>query len=105
MIPSVWVPLLQMPLTSNGKIDRESLPAPDIHLKANKQYIAARTELEQVLADTWQELLGVDKIGIHDNFFELGGDSIITIQVVSRVRRKGYEFQVADIFTHQTIAK
>jgi acyl-CoA synthetase (AMP-forming)/AMP-acid ligase II/aryl carrier-like protein len=105
MIPSVWVPMLQMPLTSNGKIDRKSLPAPDAQLKSGNDYIAPRSPLEQVLADTWQELLGIDKIGIHDNFFESGGDSIISIQVVSRVRRKGYDFQVADIFTHQTIAK
>ena len=56
-------------------------------------------------AEIWQELLGVERVGIHDNFFELGGDSILTIQVVSRARRLGYELQPKDIFVHQTIAR
>ncbi|MGF7083050.1 condensation domain-containing protein, partial [Mucilaginibacter sp. UYCu711] len=66
-------------------------------------YVAPRNELEAQLATIWQELLGVDRVGIHDNFFELGGDSILTIQAVSRMRRAGYTFQVADIFNHQSI--
>jgi aryl carrier-like protein len=57
------------------------------------------------LAAVWQDLLGVDSIGIDDNFFELGGDSIITIQVVSRMKRSGYELYPRDLFLHQTIAK
>ena len=59
--------------------------------------------LEENLASIWKELLHVERVGIHDNFFELGGDSIITIQVVSRASRHGYELKPKDIFIHQTI--
>ncbi|WP_224999253.1 amino acid adenylation domain-containing protein, partial [Cesiribacter sp. SM1] len=67
-------------------------------------YVAPRTETEEKLAHIWQELLGVEKVGVEDNFFELGGDSIITIQLVSRARREGFTFQPRDVFEHQTIA-
>ena len=105
MIPSLWVPLQQIPLTSNGKVDRNALPGTDMHLSITHQYVMPRTTLEHTLVNIWQDLLGVEKIGIRDNFFELGGDSIITIQVVSRARQQGYVFKVADIFTHQNIEK
>ena len=68
-------------------------------------YEAPDSDLERVLAGIWEELLGVERVGIGDNFFELGGDSIITIQVVSRARRMGYELAPRDIFLHQTIRK
>ena len=105
MIPSLWVPLQQIPLTSNGKVDRNALPGTDMNLGITHQYVMPRTTLEHTLVNIWQDLLGIEKIGIRDNFFELGGDSIITIQVVSRARQQGYVFKVADIFTHQNIEK
>ncbi|MBO9204375.1 MULTISPECIES: phosphopantetheine-binding protein, partial [Niastella] len=71
----------------------------------NQTYRAPRNEAEQALAAIWQELLGVEQVGIDDNFFELGGDSIITIQVVSRARKQGYILQVSDLFSSQTIAQ
>ncbi|WP_344931045.1 condensation domain-containing protein, partial [Aquimarina addita] len=71
---------------------------------ATASYVAPRNDIEKQLAEIWQELLGVEKVGIHDNFFELGGDSIITIQVVSRLRRLGYYLQPRYLFEYQTIS-
>ncbi|WP_430909645.1 amino acid adenylation domain-containing protein, partial [Maribacter sp. 2-571] len=105
MVPRLWVFLEELPLTGNGKVDRKSLPDPGASLLSEREYAAPRNETEQRLTDIWQELLGVDKVGIQDNFFELGGDSIITIQVVSRARRLGYNLNPIDIFESQTISK
>ncbi|MFC5044315.1 amino acid adenylation domain-containing protein [Aquimarina hainanensis] len=104
MIPAIWVPLQKLPLTANGKLDKKALPDPDISTLLTSKYIAPETELEIELAQIWQELLGASQIGIEDNFFELGGDSIITIQLVSRIKRLGYTLKPKDIFEHQTIA-
>ncbi len=103
MVPGLWVELESIPLTPNGKLDRKALPDPDMTAQS-AGYTAPRNETEADLAQTWQELLGVEQIGIYDNFFELGGDSILTIQVVSRMRRLGYVLQPKDIFNHQEIA-
>ncbi|WP_430909721.1 amino acid adenylation domain-containing protein, partial [Maribacter sp. 2-571] len=105
MVPRLWVFLEELPLTRNGKVDRKSLPDPDVSEGSTVEYVAPSNETEQRLADIWQELLGVEKVGIYDNFFELGGDSIITIQVVSRARRSGYNLNPIDIFECQTIFK
>ena len=105
MIPLLFVELEKLPLTANGKVDKRALPEPDVNsLKAN-DYVAPRNETENTLIAIWQEVLRLDKIGVHDNFFELGGDSIITIQVVSRSRRSGYVLSPKDIFTCQTVAR
>jgi non-ribosomal peptide synthase protein (TIGR01720 family) len=105
MVPALWVPVESLPLTANGKVDKKALPEPNIAEKLSHQYLAPRNEFETILTAIWQELLQVDKVGIHDNFFELGGDSIITIQVVSRAKRSGYLLKPKDLFIHQTIAK
>jgi len=104
MIPAQWVMLQSMPLTPNGKADKKALPEPDITELIRNNYVAPRNEVEAGLALIWKSLLHADRVGINDNFFELGGDSIITIQVVSRARRQGYELKPKDIFLHQTIA-
>jgi amino acid adenylation domain-containing protein len=105
MVPVVWVELDQIPLTVNGKVDRRSLPEPDAGILSGVGYAAPRNKAERVLAGIWQDLLGVERVGIHDNFFELGGDSIITIQVVSRAKHAGYELGPGDIFRLQTIGE
>ncbi|RBL90135.1 non-ribosomal peptide synthase/polyketide synthase [Chitinophaga flava] len=104
MVPSLFIILDTMPLTPNGKVDKKALPEPDNTVFASEAYVAPANETEQQLADIWQSLLGVQQVGIYDNFFELGGDSIITIQVVSRARRAGYDLHPSDLFKHQTIA-
>ena len=98
MIPSVFIQMESLPLTANGKVDRNALPDPDATERLSDKYVAPRNDVERVLAAIWQQVLDIEQVGIHDNFFELGGDSIITIQVVSRARRSGYELQVGDIF-------
>ncbi|HYC28785.1 MAG TPA: condensation domain-containing protein, partial [Chitinophagaceae bacterium] len=105
MVPQVLIEMESLPLTANGKIDKKALPDPNMPGMLKDQYAAPRNEMEQTMVNIWQELLGIERIGIHDNFFELGGDSIVTIQVVSAARRSGYELQVGDLFEFQTIAK
>jgi amino acid adenylation domain-containing protein len=86
MIPSAFVLLDSLPLTPNGKVNRRVLPAPDeTRLEAAETYVAPRSEIEQTIAVVWQEILQIDKIGIHDNFFSLGGHSLIATQIVSRL--------------------
>jgi len=103
MVPALWVELERIPLTPNGKTDRKALPDPEI-TNIVSEYAAPRNETEAKLAAIWQELLGIGQVGIYDNFFELGGDSILTIQVVSRMRRSGYLMQPKDLFNYQEIA-
>ena len=105
MIPSQIIFLDKFPLTSNGKLDKKALPDPDASELTVSEYAAPRNETEENLAAIWKELLHAERVGINDNFFELGGDSIITIQVLSRARRLGYELKPKDIFIHQTISK
>jgi hypothetical protein len=101
MVPLIWVELESIPLTPNGKVDKRALPKPDLAEQNKDRYVAPITATEIDLTNIWQDLLGVNPIGIHDNFFELGGDSIMTIQLVSRAVRLGYRIQPKDIFIHQ----
>lgn len=106
MVPDQLIHLEQLPLTVNGKLDRKSLPQPDTNAP-NKDHEVPRNELEQKIRDIWSEVLGISQheIGIHDDFFKLGGDSIISIQLVSKIRRiLGLSISVKDIFSTKTIA-
>ncbi|HEX5705835.1 MAG TPA: non-ribosomal peptide synthetase, partial [Pyrinomonadaceae bacterium] len=86
MIPTAFVTLGKLPLTSNGKVDRRALPAPDTaHPELGNSYVAPRTALEEFVAHVWKEVLGVERVGISDNFFDLGGHSIKAMQVVARL--------------------
>ncbi|MEV0505417.1 condensation domain-containing protein, partial [Streptomyces spectabilis] len=105
MVPSVFVPLERLPLTPNGKADRRALPAPGPAHTATGPHVAPRTETERRVARIWGDVLGVDDVGAHDNFFLLGGDSILSMQVVSRLRRDGLHLATRDLFTHQTVAE
>jgi amino acid adenylation domain-containing protein/non-ribosomal peptide synthase protein (TIGR01720 family) len=104
MVPSAFIPLDILPLTANGKVDRQALPAPDGETKREDGYLEPRTEIEQTLAKIWQELLLKEQIGIDENFFEIGGDSILSIQVVSRAKNSGIQITAKQIFQNQTIA-
>lgn len=103
MIPSYFMQLPEMPLTPNGKIDRKALPEPDASQGRSKDYVGPRTELEQIVADVWQSVLQVERIGIHDNFFELGGHSLKATVVVARLQKQ-FEIGMNDIFEYQTVA-
>jgi len=103
MIPSAYVAISSWPLTANGKLDRKALPAPDVAAES-KRYAPPRTSSEQALAAIWEETLGVDRVGVHDNYFELGGDSILSIRIIARARKAGYELTPQQFFQCQTVA-
>jgi len=105
MIPTLFIALLAFPLTPNGKIDRQALPAPQAQRLSAEDYVAPRTPTEQLLADIWAEVLEVTPVSIHDNFFELGGDSILSIQVTSRANQNGIPLTPRLLFNHQSIAE
>ncbi|MEU5976535.1 amino acid adenylation domain-containing protein [Streptomyces sp. NPDC047315] len=102
MLPSAFVLLHELPLTRNGKVDRAALPAPaTLRTTAAR---APRDRTEALLCTAVADLLRLDSVGIDDNFFDLGGDSIVFIQLVSRMRDAGLLLSVRDVFTHQTVA-
>lgn len=105
MLPSSLTILEALPLTPSGKVDKKGLLNMEIDPPQSKSYTAPRNELELQLTNIWQDLLGIEQVSINDNFFELGGDSIITIQVVSRIRKLGYELRPGDIFQYQTVGQ
>ncbi|MFY8311360.1 pyoverdine non-ribosomal peptide synthetase PvdD, partial [Pseudomonas aeruginosa] len=86
MVPAHLMLLERMPLTVNGKLDRQALPQPDASL-SQQAYRAPGSELEQRIAAIWSEILGVERVGLDDNFFELGGHSLLATRVISRVRQ------------------
>ncbi|MDW8319484.1 MAG: condensation domain-containing protein, partial [Anaerolineae bacterium] len=108
MVPSLFVRLEVMPLTPNGKVDRNGLPAPDWSQRAAEEaYVPPRTPLERQVADIWAEVLSVsaERIGAHDNFFELGGHSLLATQLVSRLRKAfDIDLPLRHIFESPTVA-
>jgi NRPS condensation-like uncharacterized protein/acyl carrier protein len=87
MVPSAFVMLDALPLTSNGKVDRKALLPPDQRRPQIAQgFIEPRTDIEELVAQVWKEVLKLEKVGVQDNFFELGGHSLLATQVVSRLR-------------------
>jgi Condensation domain/AMP-binding enzyme/AMP-binding enzyme C-terminal domain/Phosphopantetheine attachment site len=107
MVPSVIVLLDQMPLTSDGKVNRRALPEPQATRRdIGEEFVAARTPVEEVMAGIWSEVLGLDRVGIHDNFFHLGGHSLLATRVVARLREAfGTPFPLRKIFEEPTIAR
>jgi amino acid adenylation domain-containing protein/non-ribosomal peptide synthase protein (TIGR01720 family) len=95
MLPSHYIQLESMPLTSNGKIDKKSLPDPEgIALSTGASYVAPKSMEEKILSDVWSDVLRREEISIKESFYNLGGDSIKSIQVVSRLKQKGYTLKV-----------
>ncbi|MGI8637814.1 MAG: thioesterase domain-containing protein, partial [Segetibacter sp.] len=106
MIPFSWVEMDEIPVTKNGKIDKRSLPNPDLSQIAVKDYVAPRNEVEEKLAQIWKDLLGAERVGIHDDFFELGGHSLLAMRLISAIRKKlNIEVRVNDVFIFPTIAE
>jgi len=106
MIPSAFVFLDRLPLTPNGKVDRRKLPEPENRYPGlETSFVSPRTELEKTIAKIWQELLRVEKVGLHDNFFDLGGHSLLMTQVISRVREAfQVELPIRTFFESPTVA-
>jgi non-ribosomal peptide synthase protein (TIGR01720 family) len=106
MVPTAFVVLEALPLTSHGKIDRQALPRPDPPQSLDAApFVAPRTLVESTLAGIWTEELGLERVGIHDNFFDLGGDSIRSMQIVARAHRVGLRLTPKLMFQYQTIAE
>ncbi|NDC22381.1 amino acid adenylation domain-containing protein, partial [bacterium] len=105
MIPSFFVFIDKIPLTSNGKIDRKALPTPDLSLRqVGDEYVAPQTTLQQELCAIWSEVLRIEKIGIYDNFFKLGGHSLLATQVISRIRHTyTIDLPLRALFEHPTL--
>lgn len=106
MVPATFVVLESFPLTANGKVDRNALPAPDTAKReVEADYVAPRNTVEESLAAIWTEVLRVEQVGIHDNFFGLGGDSILSIQIIARANQEGLQLTPRQMFQYQTIAE
>jgi amino acid adenylation domain-containing protein/non-ribosomal peptide synthase protein (TIGR01720 family) len=101
MIPSHFVWLGALPLTANGKIDRQALPEPTIAPIVSER---PHTEVEAKLIEIWSDLLGVP-VGVNSNFFELGGDSIRSLQAIAKANQAGFKLTPKQLFQHQTIAE
>jgi tyrocidine synthetase-3 len=101
MVPETFTQIDKIPWTLSDKLDRKALPEPKFELSDN--YVAPSNELEELLSKIWAEVLGLEKVGVNDNFFHIGGDSIISIQLVSKLRKAGITLQVKSIFAAPTI--
>jgi len=107
MIPAAFVQLQALPLTPNGKVDRRALPEPDHgRTAAERKYAAPRDAVEAELTRIWQEVLGVEPIGIEDHFFNLGGHSLLAARVATRAEKAfGRKVRLATVFMAPTIEK
>ncbi|WP_103866072.1 non-ribosomal peptide synthetase [Aquimarina sp. I32.4] len=106
MIPVFLIELKNFPLLSNGKIDKKSLPDPEIFHVAINTYVAPKNRLEEELVIIWKKLLKLEKIGIEDDFFQIGGNSLLAIRVVSAIRKNfQINLSIADLFKVSTICK
>jgi amino acid adenylation domain-containing protein len=105
MVPAAFVQLESWPLTRNGKLDRDVLPAPGNESRAAPAaYDAPRTAAERAVAQAWQDVLGAEGVGRGDDFFALGGDSMLSLDVLARLRLAGFEASVAVLYRHPRLA-
>ncbi|HKV10097.1 MAG TPA: amino acid adenylation domain-containing protein, partial [Thermoanaerobaculia bacterium] len=104
MVPAALVVLPELPLTPNGKVDLRALPEPDLSSR-EEGYEPPRNPVEEILAEIWAGLLGVERVGIRDNFFALGGHSLLATQVMSRIRKLlGADLPLRRLFERPTVA-
>lgn len=107
MVPSVFVILDTLPLTSSGKLDRRALPSPkNLPRQVEQAYRPPTAPMEEEIAGIWAKVLGVEPVGVNDNFFDLGGDSLVMTEVISQIRHKlQTELSFRDFFNNPTIAE
>ena len=104
MLPSVFVTLDTLPLTPNGKVDRKALPAANLDLTREREYIAPRTTLELQMTQIWSKVLNLNLVGVQDNFFELGGHSLLAVRLMSEIQRQFQKnLPLASLFQNPTI--
>ncbi|HEX3046203.1 MAG TPA: amino acid adenylation domain-containing protein [Bacillota bacterium] len=104
MIPAFLIQLEKMPLTPNGKINQKALPEPAENVDSGVPYVAPRNESETKLVRIWQEVLKIEKIGVHDEFFVLGGDSLKALKAATEAVNQNVPISISDIFKYKTIA-
>lgn len=103
MVPSAYVVLESLPLTENGKLDRAALPVPDGDAVLTRAYVPPIGEAEREIAEVWQQLLGIPRIGRHDHFFELGGHSLLVIRMIESLRQRGVKLDAKAAFLSPTL--
>jgi 2-polyprenyl-3-methyl-5-hydroxy-6-metoxy-1,4-benzoquinol methylase/acyl carrier protein len=104
MIPSAFILLDHLPLTPNGKLDRTALPPPDFGSDSTSRYEPSQGEVEVALAQIWEDLLRVPRIGRNDNFFELGGHSLVAMRLIAAIAaRLNLRIPVVTVFQHPTV--
>ncbi|MCP4567363.1 MAG: non-ribosomal peptide synthetase, partial [FCB group bacterium] len=104
MVPAAFVVLRELPLLPNGKVNRRALPEPEATRPQPDAYAAPATALEKAVAEIWQEVLGLERVGLDDNFFDVGGHSLLLAQVRVRLRQvTGREVRLIELFRHPNI--
>jgi amino acid adenylation domain-containing protein len=107
MVPAVYVPMEAMPLSPNGKVDRKRLPEPDTSRpEMEAEFVAARSPVEEVVAEVWTEVLSFDRVGVDDDFFDLGGHSLLAVLIQTRLNQVfPFGITLAEIFECPTVAQ
>jgi amino acid adenylation domain-containing protein len=107
MLPAVLMPMTEFPLTSNGKINHKALPDPDSFRDGEERaFVAPRTEVEKALALIWSEVLHIEQVSIYDDFFEMGGDSLLSLEILARVKEVfGISISIQQVFKGTTVAE
>ncbi|HVS00369.1 MAG TPA: amino acid adenylation domain-containing protein, partial [Thermoanaerobaculia bacterium] len=103
MVPASFVTLAALPLAPTGKVDRKALPPPEPQ-SSGESFVAPRTQIEKVLADTWAEILGRERVGVADDFFALGGHSLLAVRLMARIEHLfGVKLPIALLFEAPTL--
>lgn len=105
MVPSSYVFLDSLPLTTNGKVDRKALPEPEaIRPNLEETFVAPTGAVESALAEIWAQVLGLERVGVHDNFFDLGGHSLLLMQLHGKLKEKFQnDISLVELFEHSTV--
>src|SRR5690606_1937947 len=104
MVPRMLMEMQEIPLTSNGKVDKKSLPNPDASDLIETVYVAPRDKVEETIIEVWKNLLQINKIGTHDNFFELGGNSLLAQNTIASLLKKEIALPITKIYQYPTAA-
>jgi len=106
MVPALVLTLPALPLTRNGKVDRQSLPSTEsLHVNAGSNYVEPGTETQRIIANIWRKVLQVERVGIHDNFFDLGGNSLSMARVHNELRQAfKKEISIVEMFNSTTVS-
>ena len=104
MLPHIFTHIVEMPLTSSGKVNRKALPEIDLNcIYRDTEHVAPKTQLEKELCGLMKIVLGLDSVGITDNFFDFGGDSLKAIEFVSKAHNEGIYFSLQNVFDYPTV--